>query len=92
MKKSLEELYTPEDLNQDGTKHAASDYFATVRLLDQVYDTAGEKYGYAVRRCINPEFDHRRASLENEAFRRVVYENVVALLEEDVAFAWSSMK
>jgi len=36
MRKSFDELVVPSDLNPDGTKHPASDFFAANRLLDQV--------------------------------------------------------
>lgn len=55
------------------------------RLVDQVYDQAGKRYGDAVRRCIRcGRFDRRDASLEDDAFRRTVFDNVIAVLEEDV--------
>ena len=84
MEQSFDSLHAPEDLNPDGTKHAASDFLAANRLVDQVYDRAGKRYGDAVRRCILCEFDQRKTTLEDDAFRRAVYDNVIAVLEEDV--------
>ena len=84
MEKPLDQLATAEDLNPDGTKHAASDFFTANRLLDDVYDRAGAKYGDAVRRCIRCEFDHRKPSLEDDSFCKSVYDNVVMVLDEDV--------
>lgn len=82
---SFDSMFLPEDLSPDGSKHAASDFLAANRLVDRVYDQAGKRYGDAVRRCILCEFDQRKSSLKDDAFRRAVYDNVVAVLEEDVA-------
>ena len=84
LRKSFDDLHVAEDLNSDGTKHAASDFLAADRLLDDVYDQAGKRYGDAVRRCVRCEFDERSTSLEDNSFRRAVYETVIAVLEEDV--------
>lgn len=85
MQQDFDSLHVPEDLNADGTKHAASDFLTANRLVDEVYDKAGKRYGDAVRRCILCEFDQRKTTLEDDAFRRAVYDNVVAVLEEDVS-------
>jgi hypothetical protein len=53
-------------------------------LLRDVYDEAGFQYGQVVRRCIYCEFDLRKKSFEDAQFRRMVYENVVYPLEEDL--------
>ena len=80
----FEDFRAPEDLNPDGTRHAASDFLTATRLLDEVYETAGIRYGDAVRRCILCEFDQRKTSLKDDTFRRAVYVNVVTVLEEEV--------
>lgn len=82
--KPFDQLSAPEDLNPDGTKHPASDFMTATRLLDDIYDKMGRKYGDAVRRCILCEFDHRKSSLEDDSFCKAVYDNVVLVLEEDV--------
>ena len=84
LEKPFDQLSAPEDLNPDGTKHAASDFLTATRLLDSIYDRAGGKYGDAVRRCILCEFDHRKPSLDDDSFCKSVYDNVVMVLEEDV--------
>ena len=84
LEKRLEDLSAPADFNADGTKHVASDFFTATRVLDQVYDKAGTRYGDAVRRCIRCEFDQRKTTLDDAAFCRAVHDNVVAVLEEDV--------
>jgi hypothetical protein len=80
---SFDALIAPEDLSPDGSKHAASDFLTVTRVLPQVYDRSGGRYGDVVRRCIHCDFDQRQSSLEDEAFRTAVYDNVVAVLEED---------
>jgi hypothetical protein len=83
LKKPFDDLLAPEDLNSDGTKHIASDFVAANRILQQVYDTAGGRYGDVVRRCIHCDFDSRQSSLDDIFFRGAVYDKVVAVLEED---------
>lgn len=85
MQQNFDALLRKDEINADGTKHDLSDFLAANRLVDEVYDRAGKRYGDAVRRCVLCEFDQRKSSLEDDAFRRAVYENVVAVLEEDVA-------
>ena len=82
--KSIEQLRIPSDLNPDGTEHVTTNFRTATRLLDDVYQEAGGRYGDAVRRCIYCEFDQRKANLEDPSFRRAVYEGVVYWLEEDL--------
>lgn len=82
--KTIEQLRIPSDLNPDGTEHVTTDFRTATRLLDEVYQEAGGRYGDAVRRCIYCEFDQRKASLDEPSFRRAVYERVVYWLEEDL--------
>lgn len=91
MRKPLHEFYAPTDLNPDGSKNASTDYFTVHRLADRLEETAGKKYSDAVKRCIALSCDLAFANptLDNEAFRRAVYEAVVAELQKDVDFAWS---
>ncbi|KAK3714700.1 hypothetical protein LTR37_007680 [Vermiconidia calcicola] len=84
MEQSFEHLAAPEDFSLDGTRHAPSDFLTACRLEDQIYDKAGGRYGGAVRRCIHCDFDQRKTSLADDAFRAAVYDNVVTVLEEDV--------
>ncbi|KAK3720810.1 hypothetical protein LTR37_003473 [Vermiconidia calcicola] len=84
MEQSFEHLAAPEDLSLDGTRHAASDFLTACRLEEQIYDKAGGRYGDAVRRCTHCDFDQRKTSLADDAFRAAVYDNVVTVLEEDV--------
>ncbi|KAK4550246.1 hypothetical protein LTR36_003213 [Oleoguttula mirabilis] len=83
MRRPFDELVLPSDLNPDGTKHPASDYFAANRILDQIYAEAGLAYGDAVRRCVLCEFDYRKTDLEDGAFCKRVYDGVLSVLEQE---------
>jgi hypothetical protein len=82
---AFENLLSPAELNPDGTKHAASEYLAALRLLDRVDEGASWRYGDAIRHCINCPFNQGAASLDNKVFREAVYDNVVAVLEEEAS-------
>lgn len=88
MKKPLHELRELRDLNPDGAKHASTDHFTAIRLLPRIEAKAGKKYADAVNRCINLScnLNYAKPTLQNESFRRAMYEDVVAALEEAVAF------
>jgi hypothetical protein len=55
------------------------------RLLkkENILDEGGLNYESAVRSCIKCNFDQfREMNLDNDEFRQVVYEKVVAVLED----------
>ena len=83
LRQPFDQLILPSERDPDGTKNEMSDYYAALRLLDQVDDTAGHRYGDAVRRCVRGHFEQRTTSLDNEAFRRAVYDGVVAEIQDD---------
>ena len=83
LRKPFDDLMIPADLNPDGSKHPASDFFAATRLLDRVYEEQSEGYGDAASRCIRCDFGQRKADLDDAAFAGAVYEGVVAVLEEE---------
>lgn len=80
---TLEDMRDEEDLADDGLPNSLTDYMTARRLVNEVYDEGGRRYGDAVRRCINCEFDQRNASLDVEAFRLSFYQGVVQPLEDD---------
>jgi hypothetical protein len=82
---AFENLLSPAELNPDGTKHAASEYLAALRLLDRIDEEASWRYGDAIRHCINCPFNQGAASLDNKVFREAVYDNVVVVLEEEAS-------
>ena len=81
---ALESMRNSEDLGDDGNPNALTDYMTASRLVNEVYDEGGGRYGDAVRRCINCEFDQRKASLEVEC-RKSSYQGVIQPLEDDWA-------
>lgn len=81
--KSLEQLREPEDLN-NGKPNAYTDFSTANRLIQSVYNEAGNRYGDAVRRCIRCDFDQREETFESNEFRQAVYHRVVAPLEDDL--------
>ncbi|KAK2761692.1 hypothetical protein FQN54_001520 [Arachnomyces sp. PD_36] len=82
--KPIEELKRPDEKVSGGISNPALDWVAADRLVEDVYDEGGSRYGDAVRRCIRCDFDQRGTSLEDEGFQRAVYEGVVLLLEDDL--------
>jgi len=49
--KSLEQMQTPEDLDDNGKVNAYTSLVTANRLIPEVYAEAGVRYGHAVRRC-----------------------------------------
>ena len=80
---ALENMRSEEDLGDDGTPNSLTDYMTARRLVSEVYEEGGGRYGDAVRRCIHCEFDQRNASLDVEAFRQSFYQGVIQPLEDD---------
>jgi len=81
----LEGLLLPADLNPDGSKHTTTEYCAALRLLDSMTGEASMEYVGVARQCIECHFNQGAASLENNVFREAVYDNVVAVLEEEAS-------
>lgn len=81
--KPFKELITPDDLQADGSRHPASEFFAACRQSIKISDEAGKEYGDVVRACIHCRFNPNLASLKNVAFRDAVYENVFAILQKE---------
>lgn len=53
------------------------------RLIDNVYNESGSRYGDVVRRCLKCPPDVRDASLDNEEFQEAVFESIVTPLRQD---------
>ncbi|KAK4694593.1 hypothetical protein P7C71_g3016, partial [Lecanoromycetidae sp. Uapishka_2] len=52
------------------------------RLIPNVYEEGGVKYGDVVRRCLKTPPDVRDATLDNEEFQAAVFEYIVTPLRE----------
>lgn len=81
--KCLEDLQIETDRNGFGGVSDMTDYITAKRLSNEISDDAGEKYGDAVRRCING-LDHRSPSLEKDDFKNEVHMKVVTPLVENL--------
>ncbi|KAL1618319.1 hypothetical protein SLS54_007296 [Diplodia seriata] len=81
--KPFEDLRDRGDAGKESVS-AASDFAVASELLEVVTGTWGDRYADAVRRCIRCAFDTRKIDLDDEQFRRAVYQGVVAPLEEDL--------
>jgi hypothetical protein len=83
--RSFDELLLPVDLNIDGTKHATTEYRAALRLLETLPGEASVEYVGVTRQCIECQFNQGPASLDNNIFREAVYDNVVAVLQDEAS-------
>ena len=63
---SQEQSRVPEELGRNNTPNAVNDFMTATRLIDNVYNEAGIRYG--VRRCSRCEFDGAIISLLEEDF------------------------
>jgi hypothetical protein len=93
--RSIDDLYSEGDrLPVDGNKLSGitRQSIASRLIRDgKILDERGPSYETAVRRCIYCSFDQRADTLEDEGLRRAMYEDVVALLEEELQ-AFKSVK
>lgn len=78
---TLSEMHSPED---DNPVEAITRFNTASRLLDNVYNESGSRYGDAVRRCLLCPFDLRDASLDNEEFQQAVFTSIVTPLMQDL--------
>lgn len=79
----LEDLRIGTDGIGIGDVTDMTDYMTARRLIGAIPEDAGEKYGDAVRRCING-LDHRSSSLEKDDFKNEVHMKVVSPLVENL--------
>lgn len=61
-------------------------YSVATELVEAVYDEQGMQYGHVVQRCLKCEFgvQDSKKQLDIDAFRALVYEGVLAPLEDDL--------
>ena len=82
--KDFSSLQEPGDKIEGGLLECLTEFRTATRLIPDIYNEAGERYGDVVRRCIRCDFDHKSYDLDDEDFCQAVYEGVVGPLEEDV--------
>lgn len=85
MGKSIDELHPPDYLNPDGSKKEHSDFYTAGRLLrtGEIQDHFGKTWSDVIDRCIYCNLGCSRVSFEDSDFQKVVYNLVVAELEDD---------
>jgi hypothetical protein len=79
----LEEMRTPEDLDDFGNPNVFTDYMTAQRLVPEVYEEGGGRYGDVVRRCIHCDFDQPEVNFDVEAFCKAFQKGVISPLWED---------
>lgn len=79
----LEDLWIKTDGNGIGCMTDMTNYVTARRLINEISEDAGEKYGDAVRRCIIG-LDRTYASLEADDFKNEVHKKVVSPLVENL--------
>ena len=94
MSKPFEDLYAeskgPDALASGSLLSTFEIYSAATNLIERVYDEQGTQYGYVVQRCLKCEFGIRssRMQLDVDAFFALVYEGVLAPLEDNLTKSW----
>lgn len=76
----------PDALALEEPRSTAEIYRVATKLVEAVYDEQGLQYGYVVQRCLKCEFgvQDSKKQLDIDAFRALVYEGVLAPLENDL--------
>ena len=88
LNKAFEDLYAesrgPGALASEEPLSTAETYSAATNLVELVYDEQGTQYGHVVQRCLKCEFgiQDSKKQLDIEAFHALVYEGVLAPLED----------
>jgi hypothetical protein len=85
LNKTLEEL-RPETARPGSGLTIVDDYQLAIKQIEAVYEKGGSEYGYVCQRCLRCEFgvQDSKKRLDLDTFRHLVYEGVVAPLEEDL--------
>lgn len=80
------EAKDPEVTPSEALLDTADIYGMATSLIDDVYNEQGTQYGHVVQRCLKCEFgiQSSRKQLDLDTFRALVYEGVLAPLEEDL--------
>jgi hypothetical protein len=85
LNKPLDELRSETLPTNRAQANVVDDYQVAISNINTVYMKGGSEYGYVVQRCLRCEFGVRDSMkrLDLDTFRSLVYEGVVAPLEED---------
>ncbi|KAL1638135.1 hypothetical protein SLS58_008972 [Diplodia intermedia] len=82
---TIESRRIPEDLAEDGSVNINTNLSTAVRVLDDAADEIFENYRRAVHACLECDFlNANEVDFNDEGFRSLVYENIVAPLEKEL--------
>jgi hypothetical protein len=86
LNKSFDQLYEASDVQTEGHLSVVDAYQVAMDNIDEVFDEGGGEYGRVVQRCLRCEFGIQDSlkTLDFDRFRALVYEGVVAPLEQDL--------
>jgi len=83
LKQKLSNRRLPEDFQPN---EAMTDFNTATRLVNEVYDESGSRYGGVVQRCLTCPFnlrDLRNFSLDNKEFQEAVFDHILTPLRQD---------
>ncbi|KAL1616795.1 hypothetical protein SLS54_008187 [Diplodia seriata] len=82
---TIESRRLPEDLADDGSVNINTNLSTAVRVLEDAADEIFENYRRAVHACLECDFlNENEVNFNDEGFRSLVYENIVAPLEKEL--------
>lgn len=85
----IENKRLPEDLTDDGSENVNTNLMTAERVFMESDDEIFENYRRAVHACLNCDFlDEREVDFNDDGFRLLVYENIVAPLEKELYQGW----
>lgn len=86
LNKSLDQLSEASDVQTKGHLSVVDAYQIAMDNVDDVFDEGGGEYGRVVQRCLRCEFgiQDNLKRLDFDRFRALVYEGVIAPLEQDL--------
>ena len=84
---SLNQKLSDSQIREDvQPNEVLTDFNTAMRLVNEVYDENGTRYGDAVQRCLTCPFnlrDLRNFGLDNEEFQGLVFDHIVTPLRQD---------
>jgi hypothetical protein len=86
LNKSFDQLYEASDVQEKDHLSVIDAYQVAIDNVDEVFEEGGDEYGRVVQRCLRCEFGIQDSMkrLDFDKFRALVYEGVVAPLEQDL--------
>lgn len=83
--RAIESYWDPDD-TEDGMEGANTNWITAEKLLETIGDDVYEGYRNAIQACLNIDYagHENNSSLNDETFRKMVYERVVIPLEDEL--------